>query len=422
MRITILTVGTRGDVQPFVALGKGLRAAGNEVTLATHRQWADCIAGAGLRFAPVEGSPGSYMNEASGQAWMEHGAGPLTFLRSILPVMLRLLRVQLDDAWVACRGAEALVFTPLAVAGYHIAEKLGLPFCGAGLQPVSATRCFPSPVLPPGITPRFLNRTSHVLVDYGYAELWRGEVNRWRRDTLDLPPVPPGSSYSRLHGRQVPMLYGFSQAVVPRPPDWHDMLHVTGYWFFDTPREWTAQDPLASFLAAGPPPVFVGFGSMGLGDPEALLGVVKDACERAGQRAIVSIGGCRPAAACPTSTLFPVREVPHDWLFPRTAAVVHHGGAGTTAAGLRAGRPTVIVPIVADQFFWAERVHALGAGPKPVPFAKLTPEGLAAAISCAVRSSVIHRRAAELGVRISAEDGVSRGVEALTAALVTGGR
>jgi UDP:flavonoid glycosyltransferase YjiC (YdhE family) len=413
VRITILTVGTRGDVQPYIALGIGLRAVGHDVTLATHCLWAERITTAGLRFAQVEGSPGNFMYTETGLAWMEHGARPLPFLRTVLPEMLRLLRIQLDDALNACRDAEGLVFTHLAVAGYHIAERFGLPCCAASLQPVSPTRCFPSPVLPPGFALGLFNKTSHVMVERGYAELWRGEINRWRREKLGLAPLPPGSSYFRLRGKELPLLYAFSESVIPRPPDWSINLHVTGYLFLKSSAEWDAPEPLGSFLSAGKAPLYVGFGSMVVRDPGALAGLVQEACRRAGQRAIISIAGfCPRDAADPSSFRF-VDDVPHDCLFPRTAAVVHHGGAGTTAAGLRAGVPTVVVPIVSDQFFWGERVHALGAGPRPVPFTSLTAAKLASAISRTVSSAPIRARAAELGIRIRGEDGVARGVAAL---------
>lgn len=288
MRITILTVGSRGDVQPFLALGKGLRAAGHEVTLATHQEWAARIGAAGLGFMRVEGAPHRFMYDEQGQRWMRAGAKPLDFLRRVFPFMVRLLREQLDDAVNACRGADALVFTPLAMAGYHMAEKLGLPCCGASLQPVSPTRCFPSPVLPLGFSFGPLNLLSHILVDRGYAEVWRGEINRWRRERLALPPLPLSFSYSRFGGEQLPLLCGFSSTVVPRPIDWSERLHLAGYWFLDAPGDWEPPDALVDFLEAGPPPVSVGFGSMVVSDAEAVAGLVRQALERAGQRGIVA--------------------------------------------------------------------------------------------------------------------------------------
>ena len=385
MRITILTVGSRGDVQPFMALGKGLQAAGHKVTLATHEEWGSSIRAEGLSHVRLEGAPHRFMFEERGQQWLSAGAKPLDFLRLVYPMMKKLLWEQLDSAITACNGAEALVFTPLAIAGYHLAEKLGLPSCVASLQPLSPTRCFPSPILPTMFSFGPSNLVSHVLVDRGYAEAWRSEINRWRREQLGLPPHPLGFSYSRWGGEQVPVLYGFSTAVLPRPFDWSPRLHITGYWFHDTPRDWQPPNALSDYLAAGPPPVYAGFGSMMVKDAPEVVRLVEQAADSVGRRLVLS--GCLGAAraAEQSSRVISITEVPHDWLFPRVAAVVHHGGAGTTAAALRAGIPSVVVPLVGDQFFWGTRVHALGAAPAPVPFTRLSVERLAAAIADQLR-------------------------------------
>jgi sterol 3beta-glucosyltransferase len=410
VRITILTVGSRGDVQPYLALGGGLRAAGHEVTLATHGVWAERIRAAGLRWVRLEGGFHLFQETEAGQAWMAGGARPIPFLRTVYPQTVRLLREQLADSVEACAGAEALVFTHLAVAGWHLAERLGLPCCGASLQPVTPTRSFPSPVLKPAFSFGPYNRLSHVLVDAGYAGAWRGEVNRWRRGSLGIPPVPLGFRYSRFRGEELPLLCGFSEAVVPRPPDWSDRVHVTGYWFLDEASGYPPPEALAEFLEDGPKPVYVGFGSMLLANPEATRVLVLEALARAGQRAIVAIGRGAPQGARLSRTVLALDGAPHDWLFPRVAAVVHHGGAGTTAAGLRAGTPTVVLPLVGDQFFWGERVRALGVGPTPLAFTRLTADGLAAAVREAVEDDRIRERAAELGRRIRSEDGVARAV------------
>jgi sterol 3beta-glucosyltransferase len=420
MRITILTVGSRGDVQPYIALGRGLRAAGHQITLATHAAWEQHTRTAGLGWARLEGGFHRFQETEVGQAWMAAGARPIPFLRTVYPQTVRLLREQLADAVAACAGAEALVFTHLAIAGWHLAERLGLPCCGASLQPVTPTRCFPTPLLRPVFSSGLANRLSHVLVDAGYAGAWRGEVNRWRRHSLGLPPVQLGFRYSRFRGEELPLLCGFSEAVVPRPPDWSDRVYVTGYWFLDEAAEFHPPDALAEFLAEGPKPVYVGFGSMILRDPEATTALAADALERAGQRGIVAIGRCEAGAVRRSRTVLALEGVPHDWLFPRMAAVVHHGGAGTTAAGLRAGVPTIVTPFVADQYFWGERVRALGVGPAPLAFTRLDADGLAAAIRHAVEDEAMRERAAQLGRRIRGENGVARAVEVIERIL--GGR
>jgi len=210
-----------------------------------------------------------------------------------------------------------------------------------------------------------------------------------------------------------PILYGFSPAVVPTPTDWPAFVHPTGYWFLDAPRDWRPPVALSAFLAAGPPPVYVGFGSMRNRQPQVVTALVVEALERAGQRGVLHSGWDGLAELRLPETIFPVDSIPHDWLFPRMAAIVHHGGAGTTAAALRAGRPAVVVPFFADQPFWARRVYELGVGPYPLPRARLTAARLADAITAAVYDPTMLERAVALGERLRAEDGVSEAVRVL---------
>jgi UDP:flavonoid glycosyltransferase YjiC (YdhE family) len=213
--------------------------------------------------------------------------------------------------------------------------------------------------------------------------------------------------------RRSPVLYGFSPLVIPPPPDWGGNVHVTGYWFLEPAVSWTPPADLTTFLDGGPPPIYVGFGSMSSRRPEETTRLVLSALAQTGQRAVLLSGwGGLTKADLPDSVLM-IHSVPHDWLFRRVAAVVHHGGAGTTAAGLRAGAPSVIIPFFGDQPFWGQRVVALGVGPEPIPRQQLTAESLAAAIEEAVTNVAMRRRAADLGEQIRAEDGVARAVEAI---------
>jgi sterol 3beta-glucosyltransferase len=220
-----------------------------------------------------------------------------------------------------------------------------------------------------------------------------------------------------MAGEPVPVLHGYSEHVLPRPADWPDGALVTGYWFLESDATWQPPDRLRDFLAAGDPPVYVGFGSMAGADPRRLARVVAEATRRAHVRGLLAIGwGGLDAGDLPDSVLA-IDEAPHDWLFPRVAAAVHHGGAGTTAAALRAGRPSVICPFIGDQPFWGRRVRALGAGSDPIPQKRLTAENLAAAIREVTTNPAIGRRSRELGERIRGEDGVANAVSALRSAL-----
>jgi UDP:flavonoid glycosyltransferase YjiC (YdhE family) len=197
---------------------------------------------------------------------------------------------------------------------------------------------------------------------------------------------------------------------VPRPADWGDPVTVAGYWFLQAPSSFVPPPALARFLECGPTPVYVGFGSMALRDAERVTGVVLDALTLSGMRAVMALGWGGLSPRDLPDSVYALESVPHDWLFPRVAAVVHHGGAGTTAAGLRAGVPSVVVPFILDQFFWANRVARLGVGPPAVPYSRLSAQRLARAIAGAVGEPGIRERAAALGARIRAEDGVGKAV------------
>jgi len=413
MQITILTVGTRGDVQPYVALGLGLRRAGHAVRLATHGIFREFVAGCGLDFAPVEGNPQEVMSGAEGQEWLESGRNPIAFLRHGMKLLRPLLERMLTDSITACEGAEAIIFSTFAFGGYHVAEKMGVPCIGSALQPLARTRAFPNiQVHPRWKLGGAFNYLTHVLGEQAFWMMLKGPINEWRRDTLGLPPIGFGGPMRVVQQKRLPYLYGYSQHVVPKPPDWGEWLHVTGYWFLDGASDWQPPSDLRDFLSDGPTPVYVGFGSMTPRQAEFLTTTAIEALKRAGQRGILLTGwGGIGQSDLPDSVL-KIDAVPHEWLFPRMAALVHHGGAGTTAEGLRAGVPSVVTPFFADQPFWGQRVADLGVGPAPIPQKQLTAGALAEAIRVAVTDADMRHRAAALGQKIRAEDGVARAVEA----------
>jgi UDP:flavonoid glycosyltransferase YjiC (YdhE family) len=242
---------------------------------------------------------------------------------------------------------------------------------------------------------------------------WVGQrsVNRWLQETLDMPPVSWRGPFDHMYEHQMPYLYGFSPSVVPRPDDWPDWHHISGYWFLDRDPSWSPPEPLQRFIESGPKPISIGFGSMVGRHAQRLVEAAVEAVERSGQRAVLIGGWAQVEGMHVPDSIFKIDAVPHDWLFPRMAAVVHHGGSGTTAAGLRAGVPSVVVPFFGDQPYWGRRVHALGVGPKPIQLKALTAEKLAAAISEAVSDEAMSERAAALGARIRAEDGVGSAVD-----------
>jgi len=418
MRITILTVGSRGDVQPYVALGAGLRAAGYDVRVATHASFREAIEAHGLEFRPLAGDPRELIRGSDGRAWLESGESVLRFVRRFLRLFRPLLRAHLADVQAACVGSDAIIFAPLAFAGWHVAESLGVPCWMAAIQPVTPTRVFPAmPLAARDTRGGTYNLLTHTVYEQLGWQSLRPTLNRWRRECLGLRPVPLSGPMRLMRHRRTPVLYGFSSIVVPKPADWSAWYDLTGYWTLDVPESWQPPTHVVEFLDRGPTPVYVGFGSMVPRDTEETSIVVLGALRRAGVRGILATGWTGKTFDASSPDVLVLDEIPHDWLFPRVAAVVHHGGAGTTAAAMRAGRASVVLPFFADQPFWGRRVAALGVGPTPVPVQDLTVDRLAQAINAAVRDPDITQRAATLGTRLRAEDGVGNAVAAVSRVL-----
>jgi UDP:flavonoid glycosyltransferase YjiC (YdhE family) len=393
MKALILTIGTQGDVLPYIALGRGLQAAGHEVTIATLAQFNTLIIENGLRHAALRG------------AYLEAAQSPRDNPLKMIRRFQQMARETLDDEWSSAQDAEVLIYNPAAFGGYHLADKLGIPAFAAFPAPLySPTREFPSPFFPFKSLGSF-NKLSHRLFAKLGPAIYRRPIGEWRRDKLGLPPA---HGEDQLRGKPITKLYAYSPIVVPPPADWDESSVVTGYWFLDAPTAWQPSPELVAFLDSGSPPVYVGFGSMAFHDVARQTTIVLRALQLAGQRAIVATGWGGLKSEEASASILVVDAVPHDWLFPRVAAVVHHGGAGTTGAGLRAGKPTVICPFVGDQSFWGWRVAALGAGPQPIPQLRLTAERLAEAIHTAVTDAKMQERAAALGAIIRVENGVER--------------
>lgn len=418
MRIAIFALGSRGDVQPYVALGVGLQDAGHTVRLVTHEDFAPLAATHDLEARIVRGDVQAVAESEEMRALLARG-NFLAITRRTAQAARQAMHHWAEDGLAACEGVDLIMAGVGGLfIGLALAEKLDVPFMQAYLVPFTPTGAFPGVLLPVTL-PRLgsaFNRLSHLLVRQVMWQGSRGADKLARQQVLDLPTAALFGPFGSERLRRLPTLYGFSSAVVPRPADWGANIHITGYWFLDSAAAWTPPPALVAFLDDGPPPVYVGFGSMASREPEATADLVLSALAASGQRAIMLSGWAGLRAARLPSSVIMVESIPHAWLFPRTAAVVHHGGAGTTAAGLRAGVPSIVIPFFGDQAFWGERVRALGVGPEPIPRKELTAARLAAAIQQSVADEALRRRAAELGATIRAEDGVGR-VATLFAAL-----
>jgi UDP:flavonoid glycosyltransferase YjiC (YdhE family) len=405
VHITLFTIGSRGDVEPYIALGQELIEAGYRVRLCTHQRYEPEISRAGLEFSPAGGDPRLILEGEQGKRWLESGRNPVRTMRRLLDLSGPIFQEYLKECERAMVGTDAALFSVLAFPAYHLAEAAGIPAFGAYLQPMTRTRRFPS-LFQKGRGIPILNLWSHIAVEQVTWQPMRKTVNSWRRG-LGLDPLPWSGLYRPIY-ESMPVLYGFSPVVVPPPSDWPDHVRVTGYWVRTTANDRRPPESITRYLADGPAPVYVGFGSRPERDPEALAELVVEAIRLAGHRAVLLTGWGGLTVGDSSDDVLVVDEVPHDWLFPQMTAVVHHGGAGTTGTALQSGTPSIVVPSFADQFFWGERVAALGVG-ETLPRRRLTVESLAEAISGTADASV-QAKAALLGEHLRAENGVGRAV------------
>ncbi|MFI7108317.1 glycosyltransferase [Nonomuraea sp. NPDC050227] len=395
MRVLIVGVGTRGDVAPYAGLGMRLREAGHEVVIAAHEPYAELATEAGLGCVPLPGDPlRALTGRLSISAFKEYGE-------------------QLVEGLAGLAGQEAdlLLLGVAGAPGYHVAEAMGVPSMGVHLQPVDPTGDFP-PVM--SLFQRSLGRwgnrrAARLAFESPAAGPLLAGLGTKMRSRLGLPPMTPRALYRHRESTRWPVFHGISPLVLPRPADWRPGLEITGYWWPPRPRGWQPEPVLRDFLASGPTPVFVGFGSLAGARAEQYTELAAQALRRAGLRGVLQTG----LRAHISDDVLAIGDVPHDWLFPQLAAVAHHCGAGTAASGVRAGVPTVAVPVMNDQPFWASRLTALGVAPAAVPFRRLTPARLAAALTTAVTDPAYRQRAQALAAQVSAEDGAAPVVEAV---------
>jgi UDP:flavonoid glycosyltransferase YjiC (YdhE family) len=375
------------------------------------------VEGRGLDFYPIRGDAQALMGSPAGLSLAESGSNVYRTLKAILGSFGALAEGYAQDlSSKILRQTDVIINQlPGSLFGFDLAEATGAEYYQAAVMPLTRTNAFPLSLFPRFSLGRMYNHFTYRLAEQMAWQPFRRLVNRWRREAFGLPDAPFWGHYGYINSQTVPGLNGFSPHVVPPPSDWGDHIHTTGYWFSDPdPSDWHPSDELSSFIDAGPPPVFIGFGSIMLRDPEGVTALLLEALRMSGQRGVLSAGWGGIGFSGEQKDIFKIEYVPYNWLFPRMAAVVHHGGSGTTAAGLRAGVPTIILPFVMDQFYWGQRVYELGVGPQPIPYRKLSAVRLAQAITSAVNDSNIRNKAFELGVQIRSENGVGQAVEIIT--------
>ena len=411
IRITLLTTGSRGDTQPFISLAVYLKSQGHSVILGAKPDFAELIGQFGIEFAPLGRPFKSFV--VGGEEIMESGNFAKVF--SYMYKQRKLIGENLlEDAYSASIGSDAIIFKYSWSAGFLIAEKLNVPHAGIMFFPITPTAEYPSFTLGKGKDRgRFINAFLMCLGGPYFAWLYQHAANnKFRRDTLGLKPISYNKSYRSMINDKMPLFYTYSPELMPKPSDWPEHIYVTGNWPPLPPPEWAPPADLVSFLDSGPAPVYIGFGSM-TSTAERTLKIILEALDIAGKRGIILSGwaGIGNGAVKLPETVYRTDDVYHQWLFPKMAAIVHHGGAGTTASGLYCGVPTIITPFTLDQFGWGGRVHALGAGPAPIPFNELTAGRLASAIIEATTNENIRKRAQELSDIIKRENGLQKTVD-----------
>ena len=366
LRITCLTIGSRGDVQPYIALCKGLLAEGHRPKIATHTEFEPWVRKHGIEFSPVDGDPAELM-----RICVENGMFTYSFLKEASVKFRGWIDELLTSAWKACQDTDLLIESPSAMAGIHIAEALGVPYYRAFTMPWTRTRVYPHAfAVPEHKMGGAYNYMTYVMFDNVFWKAIAGQVNRWRKKELGLR----STNLEKMQPNKVPFLYNFSPSVVVPPVDYSDWIRVTGYWFLDESSDWTPPKELMDFIANaradGKKLVYIGFGSIVVSDPAALTKTVVDSVLKADVRCILSKGwsdrlgnhdAAMPEVPLPLE-IHQIKSAPHDWLFKQIDAAAHHGGAGTTGASLRAGLPTIVKPFFGDQFFFGGRLEDLGVG------------------------------------------------------------
>ncbi|HRI71652.1 MAG TPA: glycosyltransferase, partial [Polyangium sp.] len=391
----------------------GLTRAGHEARIVTTVDHKPLVDSYGLEMRAVNLDVRAALQGEKTSASIE-GGGLIASFREFAEIAKRGAEMSAQVGLEASRGSDAILagFGGVFI-GDAIAAKLGITLVQAYNVPLSVTGAYGGALFPRLSWGERSRRFGHRLTREAIWMLMRSSGNTARMKLLGAPSAPlfaPAGMPGLVPG---PVIYGYSNAVLPEMEEWGNQVEVTGFWFTDEPTDWTPPKALEEFLAAGSKPVCIGFGSMSQTAPEEATRLVLDAVARSGVRAVLLSGWGRLEAKERSDQVFQAEHLPHSWLYPRTRAIVHHGGAGTTAAALRAGVPEIVVPFHGDQFYWAKLVHDLGLGPEGIARTRLSAERLARALRTAVDDLEMARRAADMGARVRAEDGVGRAVQAM---------
>lgn len=407
-KVVFLAVGSRGDINPSCALALELIRRNYDVCIATHSNFKSFVTEKGIDYAPIAGNYQNILNSEVGLNLLE-GKGKLRLISD------ELFYEQLTDAYKACLDSSAIVVFPLSLFGYHIAEKLQVPCICSSYVPLTPTKDFP--FLKFGNNRSFLpylNYFSYSIVNFLSWQADKKVINKFRQQVLNLPPIPfLGASYRKdappnFSVDEIPLLYQFSSHIIPYPSDWkRPNIHITGNWFLK--EEYQPPLELDNFVNCGEQPIYIGFGSMTMKNPQKIAAILVEAIDKTKQKAVISSGwsDLKNFVDYQDSNIFISSDyIPFDWLFPKMKLLIHHGGSGTIALGLKSGTPQILIPFFADQPAWAEKLHNLEVSPKPIPFKKLSSHNLIEAIETTINSHSIHQKAKKISELLKQENGV----------------
>lgn len=411
MRITMLSIGSTGDVRPYILLGRELASRGHSVTLSAFSRFRRGAEEAGLTFCPLSGSAENMM-----AAIMEPDTNGLTYLPRLWKSLKSTAPRMLEDMSEGCRGADAMVCNFFGSVYYSVAEKYGIPCIQTQFFPMDPTGKAPiSSVRSQRLGPA-VNKATYKAGYYLIGSLEKHILSSWRKENGVTVRKPSTGPDYRIGGHTVPVIYAISPCVFPRPEEWGPKVYMSGFWFDESPCAWQPPKDLVEFMSAGEKPVYIGFGSMSSGDMNRLMTIVLRAVRAAGLRAVISTGWTGRKMKS-NRTVYFADYIPHDWLFPRVRAVVHHGGAGTVAAGLRHGRPTLVIPFAGDQPFWGYQVHRIGCGPKPIARSALTVRKLTKALLELTGRGEYYEKAREVSGILASEHGTAAAADLIEKAI-----
>ncbi len=411
-RITLVATGSRGDAQPACGLAVALQARGHKVVVATHPPFETWVRSLGLEFRPVRGNPHEILQDPEVRETLESFSisGLMKAKRLMKSLFGPLYHDWMIDSAEAAKNADLLIHASVNPAGYCAAEANRIPAVGFALQPMTRSRYYPNALTKTPPLGAVSNVLSHRGMEMAWWSLVGALINEKRQSLFGLPPVSSKQWHEQHYSGRMPLLNAFSRFMIPPPPDFPAWHPVVGPWFLNHAPDYRPPAPLAEFLKTGTKPIYVGVGSMVDDDPAAFTRMIVQASEESKQRVVLSSGWSGLGQSDLPKNIHLVGDVPHSWLMDHMAGGVSHGGAGTTAAILRAGIPCFVVPFMADQPFWGKRVHQLGVAPKPIPRKKLTAESLGRALSQMASDKAMRGRAETLGTSIRSEDGLANAI------------